>query len=142
MGVAREYDLERFVAAQAGSFQTALAEISRGRKRSHWMWFIFPQIAGLGSSSMAQHYAIHSVNEARAYLDHPVLGPRLSACVKALQDLGPTTAATVFGDVDAMKLRSALTLFRAAGGGTLFDAALTRWFDGDPDEATLQRLLR
>ena len=140
MGVTREYDLERFVAAQAGSYQTALAEISRGRKRSHWMWFIFPQIAGLGSSSMAQHYAIHSVSEARAYLDHPVLGPRLRACVGELQDLGPTTAATVFGDVDAMKLRSSLTLFRAAGGGALFDAALKRWFDGDPDEPTLRRL--
>ena len=134
------YDLERFVAAQTDSYQTALTEIRRGRKRSHWMWFIFPQIAGLGSSPMAQHYAIHSVGEARAYLDHPVLGPRLKACVEALQDLGPTTAETIFGVIDAIKLRSSLTLFRTAGGGTLFEAALRRWFDGDPDEATLQRL--
>ena len=104
------------------------------------MWFIFPQIAGLGSSPMAQHYAIHSVGEARAYLDHPVLGQRLKACVEALQDLGPTTAGTVFGVIDTIKLRSSLTLFRAAGGGTLFEAALQRWFDGDLDEATLQRL--
>ena len=142
MGLTREYDLQRFIAAQTDRYQTALDEISRGRKRSHWMWFIFPQIAGLGSSSMAQHYAIQSVSEARAYLDHPVLGPRLRACVEALQDLGPTTAETVFGDVDAIKLRSSLTLFRAAGGGTLFDAALKRWFNGGPDEATLRRLLR
>ena len=134
------YDLERFVAAQTDSYQIALTEISRGRKHSHWMWFIFPQIAGLGSSPMAQHYAIHSAGEARAYLDHPVLGTRLKACVEALQDLSSTTAETVFGAIDAMKLRSSLTLFRAAGGGTLFEAALQRWFDGDLDKETLKRL--
>jgi uncharacterized protein (DUF1810 family) len=132
--------LERFVMAQADSYQTALAEITRGQKRSHWMWFIFPQIAGLGTSAMAQRYAIRSIAEARAYLDHPLLGARLKECVAALQALGPTTADAVFGAVDAIKLRSSLTLFTAAGGGSLFEAALQRWCDGSPDAATLQRL--
>lgn len=139
-GLSSGYDLERFVAAQAGSYETALAEIRRGAKRSHWMWYIFPQIADLGSSEMARLYAIRSLDEARAFLDHPLLGPRLRTCVEALQDLPPTTAETVFGGIDAVKLRSSLTLFIAAGGGTIFIAALKRWFDGVPDEATLQRL--
>lgn len=140
MSVPDDFDLERFVAAQADSYEAALAEIKRGAKRTHWMWYIFPQIAGLGSSSMARHYAIRSMDEARAYLDHPILGMRLRACVEALQDLPPTTAAAVFGDIDAIKLRSSLTLFAKAGGGAVFDAALQRWFDGRRDEATLQRL--
>ena len=140
LSVTSTFNLERFIAAQVGSYETALAELSRGAKRSHWMWFIFPQITGLGSSPMAQHYALHSVAEARAYLAHPILGARLKACVAALQDLGPTPLETVFGPVDVMKLQSSLTLFCAAGGGPLFEAALQRWFDGKPDEATLQRL--
>lgn len=133
------FDLDRFVAAQATSFDTALGEIRRGAKRSHWMWYIFPQIAGLGHSAMAQRYAIGSIEEARAYLAHPVLGPNLRECVSALQDLVGTTAEAVFGGIDAVKLRSSLTLFREAGGDPLFAAALERWF-GPPDEATLSLL--
>ena len=131
------YNLERFVEAQAGSYDTALAEIRRGAKRSHWMWFIFPQIAGLGRSETARRFAIQSLDEARAYLDHPVLGSRLRECVGAIQDIVGKTADEVFGEVDALKLRSSLTLFGQAGGGPLYDAALRRWFDGAPDPATL-----
>lgn len=133
------FDLARFVAAQEGQYEAALAEIARGRKRSHWMWFVFPQLAGLGRSAMVQHYAIRSLDEARAYLDHRVLGPRLRACVAALQGLGQTSAEAVFGSVDAVKLRSSLTLFAAAGADRLFAEALERWF-GHPDQATLDLL--
>src|SRR3546814_3568626 len=104
------------------------------------MWFIFPQIAGLGHSAMAQRYAIQSLDEAKAYLDHPLLGSRLRTCVSALQDLTGMTAEAVFGGIDAIKLRSSLTLFDAAGGGPLFAAALDRWFRGEKDDATLRLL--
>lgn len=134
------HDLNRFVAAQADIYPAALVEIRRGAKRSHWMWFIFPQVAGLGHSAMAQHYAIRSLEEARDYLAHPVLGVRLRECVAALQDLTGVTAQAVFGDVDAMKLRSSLTLFGEAGAGPLFVAALERWFAGEKDEATMHLL--
>lgn len=129
-----------FLEAQATSYATALAEISTGAKRSHWMWYIFPQIAGLGQSEMAQRYSIPSVGQAREYLAHPILGKRLRDCVAALQDLPPTTAAEVFGQIDAIKLRSSLTLFIEAGAGRSFEAALARWFNGEPDTATLQIL--
>lgn len=134
------FDLDRFVAAQAESYETALGEIRRGAKRSHWMWYIFPQIAGLGRSDMARRYAIRSLEEARAYLAHPILGARLRECVASLQDLIGVTAEAVFGDIDAVKLRSSLTLFAEAGAGPLFTAALDRWFGGVKDEATLGRL--
>jgi uncharacterized protein (DUF1810 family) len=134
------FDLARFVAAQHGSYESALAEIRRGAKRSHWMWYIFPQLAGLGRSDMARRYAIRSIDEAHAYLAHPLLGSRLRACVEALQDLTGMTAVDVFGGVDAVKLRSSLTLFAAASGELLFAAALDRWFDGVRDEATLRLL--
>ena len=133
------FDLERFVAAQAGSYESALAEIRRGTKRGHWMWFIFPQIAGLGRSEMAERYAIRSVDEARAYMAHPVLGQRYLECVAALQDLTRSDAVAVFGQTDAMKLRSSLTLFSEAVDERLITAALDRWFGGQ-DDAT-QRLL-
>ena len=133
------FDLERFVAAQAGSYESALAEIRRGAKRGHWMWFIFPQIAGLGRSEMAERYAIGSVEEARAYLAHPVLGVRYLECVAALQDLTGNDAVAVFGQTDAMKLRSSLTLFSEAVDERLIVAALDRWFGGR-DDATLQLL--
>lgn len=135
-----QYDLERFVTAQADSYDTALGEIRRGKKRSHWMWYIFPQIAGLGRSDMAGRYAIRSLDEAKAYLGHPLLGSRLRESVATLQDLTGVTARSVFGDVDAVKLRSSLTLFNEAGGGPLFAAALKRWFGGEPDPATLSIL--
>lgn len=135
------FELDRFVAAQNDIYDIALAEIKRGAKRSHWMWFIFPQIEGLGRSAMAQRYAIRSIGEAQAYLAHPVLGGRLRACVAALQDLTGTTAETVFGQIDAMKLRSSLTLFATvAQGERMFEAALDRWFAGQADPATLERL--
>ena len=134
------YDLERFVDAQADSYATALAEVRRGAKRSHWMWFVFPQIAGLGSSAMARHYAIQSLEEARAYLAHPVLGTRLREITGALQDLPPSAPEAVFGAIDAVKLRSSLTLFEAAGGGALFGATLDRWYGGERDAATLARI--
>lgn len=104
------------------------------------MWFIFPQIAGLGSSAMARRYAIGSLDEARAYLDHRMLGARLHDCVEALQDLPRTNAEAVFGPIDAIKLRSSLTLFIEAGAGPLFGAALERWFEGEPDDKTLDHL--
>lgn len=133
-------DLDRFVGAQNPVYETALGEIRRGAKRTHWMWFIFPQVAGLGSSEMAQRYGIVSLDEARAYLAHPLLGERLRECTAALQDLTMAKADAVFGEVDAMKLRSSLTLFVQAGGGPLFDAALARWFGGRKDEETLRLL--
>ncbi len=136
------HDLDRFVAAQRDSYATALSEIRRGAKRSHWMWFVFPQMAGLGHSDMARRYGIASLDEARAYLRHPVLGDRLRACVGALQALPPTTAHTVFGDVDAAKLRSSLTLFDIAGKEPVFRAALDRWFDGNEDEKTIELIGR
>jgi len=134
------FDLERFVTAQVDTYEAALGEIRRGAKRSHWMWFIFPQIAGLGHSDMAQRFAIASLAEADAYLAHPLLGLRLRECVGALQDLTGTTAEAVFGPVDTMKLRSSLTLFAEAGGGVLFTAALDRWFGGEVDSQTIKQI--
>ena len=129
------YDLDRFIDAQEGLYSKALAEIRQGAKRSHWMWFIFPQARGLGHSPTAHHFGIASLDEARAYLAHPVLGRRLMECVEALQDLTNPDAVAVFGEIDAMKLRSSLTLFTLADGKPVFKAALQRWF-GSMDEKT------
>lgn len=134
------YGLGRFVDAQASSYKTALDEIRRGEKRSHWMWFVFPQLAGLGTSPAAQRYAIRWLDEARAYLAHPVLGVRYRQCVEALQDLAPVPAEKIFGTTDAMKLRSSLTLFAETGAQPMFDAAIERWFAGSKDEHTLRLL--
>jgi uncharacterized protein (DUF1810 family) len=132
-------DLERFIDAQADSHDRALAEIRNGRKRTHWMWFIFPQIAGLGHSAMAQRFAIRSLDEARAYLAHPVLGQRLRECVAALRALPTSDPVAVFGPVDAMKLQSSLTLFGEADPGQrMFGEALARWFKGVKDRETLR----
>lgn len=136
------YHLNRFVEAQDQNYPRALEEIRRGAKRSHWMWFIFPQLNGLGRSAMAQRYGIASLDEAKAYLDHPVLGSRYIQCVTALQDLRGNDPVAVFGAVDATKLRSSLTLFEAAGGNPLFAAALDRWFAGVRDERTVKGLDR
>lgn len=133
------FDLTRFVAAQDASYASALGEIRRGRKTSHWMWYVFPQIAGLAQSAMARAYAIRSLDEARAYLAHPVLGARLRECVTALQVLPEAEPERVFGGTDAVKLRSSLTLFAEAGGGAAFAEALARWFGG-ADPATLRIL--
>jgi uncharacterized protein (DUF1810 family) len=137
------YELERFVRAQDedGTYVDALAELRAGRKTTHWMWFVFPQIAGLGLSSMAARYAIASLDEARAYLQHPVLGPRLLACTRALEARPERDAARILGAIDAMKLRSSMTLFlRAAPEEPLFAAVLAQYFEGVPDVAT-ERLL-
>ena len=133
-------DLSRFVDAQADTYTAALAEIRSGQKRSHWMWFIFPQLRGLGSSAMAQHYGIASLDEARAYLAHPVLGPHYRICVEAVDSLGTNDPVAVFGTTDAMKLRSSLTLFEAAAPSPLIDKILSRFFNADRDAATQQML--
>jgi len=137
------HDLDRFLKAQDEAYADALDELRAGHKRSHWIWFIFPQIAGLGHSPTAQYYAIKSPDEARAYLAHPILGARLHECLKVLQTLDATDARTVFGDLDAMKFRSSLTLFAEADpGDAIVEAALERWFGGDKDGKTLQLLRR
>jgi uncharacterized protein (DUF1810 family) len=136
-------DLSRFIEAQNASdtYDRALAEIRAGQKRSHWMWFVFPQIAGLGRSPMAQRFAISSLEEARAYLADPVLGLRLRRCARALLELHAANAEEVFGPVDAMKLHSSMTLFlRAASHEPEFARVIDAYFDGVPDRATDARL--
>jgi uncharacterized protein (DUF1810 family) len=133
-------NLDRFVEAQDGAYDDALAELAAGRKRTHWMWFVFPQIAGLGSSPTAQFYAIASLDEARAYLAHPVLGPRLRECAQALLAVEGRSARDILGYPDDLKLRSSMTLFaRAADDPALFQAVLDRYYDG-PDPLTLKLL--
>jgi uncharacterized protein (DUF1810 family) len=137
------HGLERFAAAQnqADSFTTAVAELRAGAKRSHWMWFVFPQIAGLGHSPTSRRYAIASLEEARAYLAHPVLGPRLIESARILCELEGKTARDIFGGIDAIKLRSSMTLFaRADTSNPVFGQVLDAYFGGVPDEAT-ERLL-
>ncbi|WP_267423950.1 DUF1810 domain-containing protein [Methylobacterium sp. GC_Met_2] len=135
------YDLGRFVAAQADVYPRALAELEAGQKRSHWMWFIFPQIAGLGSSPMAQRYAISSLDEALAYLAHPTLGARLRACTAAVNRVSGRSAHAIFGSPDDMKFRSSMTLFGdAAPGEPCFAEALATYFGAEPDTLTLARL--
>jgi uncharacterized protein (DUF1810 family) len=135
------FDLDRFVSAQAPVYAAVLAELRAGRKRTHWMWFIFPQIAGLGRSATARHYAIGSLDEARAYLAHPVLGARLRDCCALLLALPGGDAHAVFGDPDDVKLRSSLTLFaRAAPTETVFQDGLAKYFGGQADAATLELL--
>ena len=141
------YRLGRFVAAQdrGGTYERAVAELRAGAKVSHWMWFVFPQVAGLGMSTMAREFAVSSAAEARAYLAHPVLGPRLRECARIVADTEGRTAERMFGPVDAMKLRSSMTLFEAAdpalAAQNVFRAVLAKYFGGVPDEATLARLL-
>ncbi len=136
--------LERFRTAQddGATYQRALSELRAGRKRSHWMWFVFPQLAGLGHSAMSQAYAISSLAEARAYLEHPLLGPRLRECAQVLVELQGRTAQDLFGTVDAVKLRSSMTLFAAAAADAEapFRRVLADYFDGTTDPATESRL--
>ncbi|HEY2508335.1 MAG TPA: DUF1810 domain-containing protein [Streptosporangiaceae bacterium] len=137
------YDLERFVAAQdaGGTYQRAAAELRQGRKVSHWMWFVFPQVTGLGSSPAAVRYAIASLAEAQAYLAHPVLGPRLLECAGLLLGQSGRTAEQILGGIDALKLRSSMSLFaRAAPAEPAFREVLEHYFGGRPDPATEQRL--
>ena len=135
-------DLSRFVDAQADSYATALAELRRSRKASHWMWWIFPQLAGLGRSATAQHYAIRSADEARGYLAHPLLGSRLLETT-AVATAAPATAEQIFGGIDALKLRSSLTLFAAvAADPAPFRAGLDRFHGGAADGETLRLLAK
>lgn len=130
--------LERFIDAQSGVHDQALDELRRGRKQSHWMWFIFPQFAGLGSSETSRYFAIKSRGEAEAYLAHPVLGSRLLECAQAVLDVQDRSAVEIFGPIDAMKLRSSATLFAAISpSGSLFHQIIDRYFDGWHDDATL-----
>jgi uncharacterized protein (DUF1810 family) len=131
------HDLERFVAAQDGLMERVLAELRAGRKTGHWMWFVFPQIAGLGRSEMSRYYAIASLAEARDYLAHPVLGPRLRECSAVVAAAPARTAEAIFGGIDAVKLRSSMTLFhRADPAEPVFPGVLDRYFGGVPDPAT------
>jgi uncharacterized protein (DUF1810 family) len=137
------YDLQRFVTAQdgGGTYAQAAAELRRGRKTSHWMWFVFPQIAGLGQSAISRRYAISSLAEAQAYLAHPVLGPRLREVAAILAGLSGATAEEVFGGIDALKLRSSMTLFRRAEPqDQVFGQVLEQYFGGSEDPSTLDRL--
>jgi uncharacterized protein (DUF1810 family) len=137
------YDLQRFVAAQeaGGTYERAAAELGAGRKESHWMWFIFPQIAGLGFSQASRTYAISGLEEARAYLAHPVLGPRLVECATIVAGLRGRTAEQIFGELDAQKLCSSVTLFRHADPDQpVFGQVLEQYFGGTPDAATERRI--
>ena len=136
------HNLARFVRAQEGDFAQALDEIRRGRKRTHWMWYIFPQFEGLGSSSTSRHYAIKSLAEARAYLAHPLLGAHLLECCEALLAVEGRSANAIFGSPDDLKLHSSATLFdQVAPAGSVFARVLDRYYGGQRDAATL-RLLR
>jgi uncharacterized protein (DUF1810 family) len=134
------FDLQRFVDAQRPVWDDVRAELGAGRKRTHWMWFVFPQLRGLGRSDTARFYGIREADEARAYLAHPVLGPRLVECCTSLMQVPGASAQDVFGAVDAVKLRSCLTLFEAVGGAAVFGECLVRYFGGERDPMTLQLL--
>lgn len=131
--------LSRFEQAQQEDYPTAIGELRRGRKESHWMWYVFPQFAGLGHSPMAQTYAIRSLEEAKAYLAHPVLGPRLAECCEALLAVEGKSAYDILGSPDDMKLRSCVTLFAAVSPpGSVFERVLAKYYRGKPDERTLR----
>jgi uncharacterized protein (DUF1810 family) len=133
--------LQRFVDAQAPVYENVLAEIKAGCKQTHWMWFVFPQLAGLGHSAMARRYGLRGLSEAQAYWAHPILGPRLAQCVEALLSHPELSARDILGGVDALKLRSCLTLFAEADGrAEVFSRALDRFYDGQRDEVTLKAL--
>lgn len=136
------FDLERFVTAQQPVWDAVCDELRAGRKQTHWMWFVFPQLATLGRSAMARHYGLSGLDEARAYLAHPVLGPRLRTACETLLRLPARAAVDIFGPVDAMKLRSSLTLFAQASGDDLFARCLRRYFPDGPDPLTLGQLSR
>ncbi|MGE8322020.1 MAG: DUF1810 domain-containing protein [Pseudomonas sp.] len=136
-----DFDLERFVEAQNRVYDQVMQELQAGRKRSHWMWYVFPQLDGLGHSAMAERYALAGIEEARAYLAHPLLGPRLQACVTALLQHNDKSAKEIFGSPDCLKLRSCLTLFaRAAPGNPLFPRVLAQFYGGEPDPLTVASL--
>lgn len=136
------HDLQRFVKAQNSVYERVVSELRAGRKRSHWMWFIFPQISGLGRSDMAQRFAISSLEEAMAYLNHPVLGARLEECARLVNAVDGSSIEQIFGRPDDMKFHSSMTLFaRAAPANQVFSQALEKYFAGRPDAPTLRRLV-
>ena len=134
------FDLQRFVDAQDGVYRRVVAELSAGRKQSHWMWFIFPQIAGLGFSAMAQRYAMSSTEEAGAYLAHGILGPRLVECTGLVLGVKDKTICAILGSPDDLKFRSSMTLFSAVSDDPIFDAAIAKYYAGAKDQATLDIL--
>ena len=137
------FDLDRFVEAQSTAYDTAIGELRSGRKRSHWIWYILPQLRGLGTSQMSTQYGLQSLAEARAYLAHPLLGPRIRECVRTLNALPGNDATAVLGGIDAVKLRSCLTVFaEASQDELLFQEGLDKYFQGQPDAATLSLLRR
>ena len=141
--MADTYDLQRFVDAQnaKGTYDRAVQELRRGHKTSHWMWFVFPQIAGLGQSEMSRRFAISSLEEAKGYLEHAVLGPRLKECARLVVQTQAPSAEQIFGGIDAQKLHSSMTLFwRAAPDEPLFNQVLDQYFSGQPDTATDERI--
>ena len=136
--IADPYNLQRFIDAQANTFEQVVDELREGRKRSHWMWFIFPQVAGLGSSPMAEQYAISGSDEAAADMQHEILGPRLLRCTELVNQVEDRTVEAIFGYPDNLKFRSSITLFDGvASGGNIFRFALDKYFAGQPDPATL-----
>jgi uncharacterized protein (DUF1810 family) len=135
-----EVDLERFVEAQAVNYEDALAELRAGEKRTHWMWYIFPQMRGLGNSAMSQRYSIKTEDEARAYLQHPTLGPRLLECARAAVNIDGRTAKEIFSSPDDMKLRSSATLFAQVSDEPVFQQIIDKYFGGEPDRRTLRIL--
>ena len=135
------YDLNRFVLAQAGDYELALSEITRGQKRTHWMWYIFPQLDGIASSATSKKYSIKSVEEAKAYLNHPILGTRLLECAEAVVCIERKSAAEIFGFPDDLKLRSCATLFASVmPRGSVFDRLIDKYYRGERDSKTLQLL--
>jgi uncharacterized protein (DUF1810 family) len=136
------HDLDRFVHAQAGDYDRALSELRSGRKQSHWMWYIFPQIEGLGQSPMSHRYSIKSAAEARAYLDHSVLGPRLRECAAVVNGIAGRSALEIFGSPDDMKLRSCATLFASVADDAVFEEVLQKYFNGQRDKETLRLLAK
>ncbi|MDH3304750.1 MAG: DUF1810 domain-containing protein [Gammaproteobacteria bacterium] len=136
------YKLSRFVAAQEGGYAAVVEELRRGRKTGHWIWYIFPQIKGLGHSGMSRRYSISSIEEARAYSEHPLLGPRLVECLEAVMAVEGRTASEIFGHPDYLKFRSCLTLFAATRTNGIYQQALDRYFDGVPDALTVEALHR
>jgi uncharacterized protein (DUF1810 family) len=141
VSAADPYDLDRFVQAQRYDYERALSEVKSGRKRSHWIWYIFPQLEGLGFSAMSRRYSIKSVAEARAYLAHPVLGPRLIECAEAALGVAGRSAHDLFGSPDDIKVRSCATLFAyVSPAGSVFERVLDKYFHGEPDHQTLRLL--
>ena len=134
------FDLERFVGAQSPVYERVLAELRRGRKQSHWMWFIFPQLAGLGHSAMAQRFAVDSTEEARAYLAHGLLGPRLRECTALVNAVEGRTISEILGSPDDLKFCSSMTLFAAVSGETEFSSAIAKYYGGTRDRRTLDLL--